>query len=151
LPMGGAQLKTVGQLLVDNGIDPAHVHFLGTGLWDDPSLNGEPSLEGAWYAAPDPAGRADFERRFQKLYGHAPPRLATLAYDASALAAQLSAAPEGADFSATALTNQSGFLGVDGIFRLRADGRGERGLAVLEMHRTGAKVVSPARQSFSGS
>jgi len=151
LPMGGAQLKTVGQLLLANGIDPAHVHFLGTGLWDDPSLIGEPSLQGAWYAAPDPAGRADFDRRFQKLYGHAPPRLATLAYDASALAAQLSTAPEGADFSPTALANPSGFLGVDGIFRLRPDGRGERGLAVLEIHATGPKVVSPARQSFSGS
>lgn len=151
LPMGGQQLKTVGQLLVENGIDPAHVHFLGTGLWDDSSLIGEPSLEGAWYAAPDPVGRADFERRFQALYGHAPPRLATLAYDASALTAQLSTAPDSADFSPTALTNPSGFLGVDGIFRLRPDGRGERGLAVLEMHRAGTKVVSPARQSFSGS
>ena len=151
LPMGGQQLKTIGQLLVENGIDPTHVHFLGTGLWDDSSLIGEPSLEGAWYVAPDPVGRADFERRFQALYGHAPPRLATLAYDASALTAQLSTAPDSADFSPTALTNPSGFLGVDGIFRLRPDGRGERGLAVLEMHRAGTKAVSPARQSFSGS
>jgi hypothetical protein len=151
LPVGGQQLQTLAPLLPRYGIDPAHVHFLGTGLWDnDPALANEPELEGAWYAVPDPSGRADFEKRFAALYGHAPPRLATLAYDATALAAALSRGPEGADFSADALTNQNGFVGLDGIFRLRADGRVERGLAIVEVHRAGNAVVSPEPQSFSG-
>jgi ABC-type branched-subunit amino acid transport system substrate-binding protein len=151
LPMSGQQLQTVAPLLQRYGVDPARVHYLGTGLWDnDPALATEPGLEGAWYAAPDPGGRADFEKRFAALYGHAPPRLSTLAYDATALAAALSRGPEGADFSPDALTNSNGFLGVDGIFRLRADGRVERGLAVIEIHRAGNTVVSPEPQSFSG-
>jgi branched-chain amino acid transport system substrate-binding protein len=151
LPEGGQQLQSLAPLLPQYGIDPAHVHYLGTGLWDnDPALAAEPELEGAWYAAPDPAGRADFEKRFAALYGHAPPRLATLAYDATALAAALSRGPEGADFSTEALTNPNGFLGLDGIFRLRPDGRVERGLAVIEIHRTGNTVVSPEPQSFTG-
>ena len=149
-PMGSQQIKAIGPLLLSNGIEPGKVRFLGTGLWDDPSLVGEPVLEGAWYAAPDPAGRADFERRFQALHGRPPPRLSTLAYDATALAAALSRGPEGADYSPAALGNPNGFLGLDGVFRLRADGRGERGLAVLEIHRTGVLVVSPGAQSFTG-
>jgi branched-chain amino acid transport system substrate-binding protein len=150
LPAGGQQLKLLGPLLPQYGIDPAKVHYLGTGLWDDPSLASEPELEGAWYAAPDPNGRADFEKRFAATYGHAPPRLATLAYDATALAAALSRGPEGADFSADALTNANGFVGLDGIFRLRADGRVERGLAVIEIHKAASAIVSPEPQSFSG-
>jgi ABC-type branched-subunit amino acid transport system substrate-binding protein len=151
LPEGGPQLKTLAPMLPQYGIDPAHVHYLGTGLWDgDPTLAAEPELEGAWYAAPDPTGRVDFEKRFAGLYGHAPPRLATLAYDATALAAALSRGPEGADFSADALTNPNGFVGLDGIFRLRPDGRVERGLAVIEIHRAGNAVVSPEPQSFTG-
>ena len=151
LPEGGPQLKTLAPTLPQYGIDPAHVHYLGTGLWDgDPALAAEPELEGAWYAAPDPTGRADFEKRFAALYGHAPARLATLAYDATALAAALSRGPEGADFSAEALTNPNGFVGLDGIFRLRPDGRVERGLAVIEIHKTGNTVVSPEPQSFTG-
>lgn len=151
LPEGGQQLKLLAPLLPQYGIDPAHVRYLGTGIWDgDPTLAGEPALEGAWYAAPDPTGRVDFEKRFAAVYGHAPPRLATLAYDATALAAALSRGPEGADFSADALTNPNGFVGLDGIFRLRADGRVERGLAVIEIHRTGNVVVSPEPQSFTG-
>ena len=118
--------------------------------WDDPALATEPELEGAWYSAPDPTGRADFEKRFATLYGHASQRLATLAYDATALAAALSRNPEGPDFSAEGLTNPNGFVGLDGIFRLRADGRVERGLAVIEIHRAGNAIVSPEPQSFSG-
>jgi branched-chain amino acid transport system substrate-binding protein len=151
LPEGGQQLKLLAPLLPQYGLDPTHVRYLGTGIWDgDPTPAGEPALEGAWYAAPDPTGRVDFEKRFAAVYGHAPPRLATLAYDATALAAALSRGPEGADFSADALTNPNGFVGLDGIFRLRADGRVERGLAVIEIHRTGNVVVSPEPQSFTG-
>jgi len=151
LPEGGQQLRMLAPLLPQYGVDPAHVRYLGTGLWDgDATLAGEPALEGAWYAAPDPTGRVDFEKRFAAVYGHVPPRLATLAYDATALAAALSRGPEGADFSADTLTNPNGFVGLDGIFRLRADGRVERGLAVIEIHRTGNVVVSPEPQSFSG-
>jgi len=150
LPEGGQQIKLLAPLLPQYGIDPARVHFLGTGLWDDSALAAEPQLEGAWYAAPDPNGRADFEKRFTALYGHPPPRLATLAYDATALAAALSRGPEGADFSTEALTNASGFVGLDGIFRLRSDGRVERGLAVIEIHKAGSTILSPEPQSFSG-
>ncbi|MGH7125253.1 MAG: penicillin-binding protein activator [Stellaceae bacterium] len=150
LPEGGQQFKLLGPLLPQYGIDPTKVHYLGTGLWDDPALMTEPELEGAWYAAPDPNGRADFEKRFASLYGHPPPRLATLAYDATALAAALSRGPEGADFSTDALTNPNGFLGLDGIFRFRSDGRVERALAVIEIHKAGSTIVSPEPQSFTG-
>ena len=148
LPIGGQQLKTIAPMLPSYGLDRTRVHYLGTGLWDDPSLLAEPDLDGAWYAAPDPAGRADFEKRFQALYGHPPPRLSTLSYDATALAAALTRGDQGANFTVEALDNENGFLGLDGIFRLRPDGRVERGLAVIEIHKSGAVIVGPAPQSF---
>ena len=37
----------------------------------------------------------------------------------------------GQRFSAEVLTNPSGFAGIDGLFRFRADGTNERGLAVM--------------------
>ena len=149
LPEGGERLLALAPLLPYYDIDPAEARLLGTGLWDDPRLGKEPSLIGGWYAAPDPATRADFEARYAKLFGAGnPPRIATLGYDATALAAALERAPNGPDFSATALTNRDGFNGLDGIFRFRADGLNERGLAVLEVQRDAPKVVSPAPTSF---
>ena len=54
-------------------------------------------------------------------------------------------------FSQQVLTNPSGFTGIDGLFRFRADGTNERGLAVLRVSTTGAQIVSPSLRSFSGS
>jgi len=148
LPDGGTRLKTLAPALAYYHVDPDKVHYLGTGLWDDPSLGTEATLVHGWYAAPDPHGRASFDRRFRDAEGHAPPRLATLAYDAAALAAVLAKNPTGADFSTAALTSPSGFVGLDGVFRLNRDGLIERGLAVLAVERDGPRVLDPAPQSF---
>ncbi|HEX3498455.1 MAG TPA: penicillin-binding protein activator [Stellaceae bacterium] len=148
LPDGDGQLKAVASLLPYFDIDPGKVRFLGTGLWDEPGLGTEPALVGGWFAAPPPAPRAEFERRFRELYNQAPPRLATLGYDATALAAILARKPRSIAFTPESLADPSGFSGVDGIFRFRPDGLVERGLAVLEIDRTGSRIVSPAPESF---
>jgi branched-chain amino acid transport system substrate-binding protein len=148
LPEGSGRLKVLAPQLPYFKIDPDQVKFLGTGLWDDPNLGTEPSLDGGWYAAPAPAARAPFEQRFAQLYHHPPPRLATLGYDATALAAVLAREPQGADFSDAAITNPNGFSGLDGIFRFRANGLVQRGLAVLQVQRGGNTIIDPAPTSF---
>ena len=132
------------------GADSRSVQLIGTGVWDVPGIGSEAMLRGAWYAAPDPARRADFERKFVATYGRPPQRLATLAYDAVALAGQLARAKPGGDFSAEAITNPNGWAGVDGAFRFLPDGRTERALAVIEVQGDRGVVVSPAPGNFSG-
>jgi branched-chain amino acid transport system substrate-binding protein len=148
LPDGGASLVAIAPLLPYFDIDPGAVQYLGTGQWDDPSIGLEPSLLGGWFAAPDPQRRAAFEARFEQAYGRRPVRLATLAYDAVALAAVLAGESGEPDFSRAALGAESGFAGLDGIFRFRPDGTAERGLAVLEVQRNGFRVVDPAPITF---
>ena len=74
--------------------------------------------------------------------------LATLAYDATALAAVLARVEGGPDFSAAAITVPSGFWGRDGIFRFLPEGVAQRGLAVMKVGRHGAEVISRAPESF---
>ena len=81
LPEGGAQLKQMARQL-GSRVDSAKVRLLGSGLWDDPSIGSEPALYGGWFAASPPEARREFESRFQTTYGQAPPRLASLAFDA---------------------------------------------------------------------
>jgi branched-chain amino acid transport system substrate-binding protein len=147
LPEGGAQLKGIARQLREAGLDPAQVRLLGSGLWDDPSIAGETALDGGWFAASPPEPRSEFEGRFQATYGHPAPRLASLAFDAAALAAVLR--KSGAEpFSREAILNPSGFTGVDGLFRFTHEGLVQRGLAVLEITPGGKAVVSPAPQNF---
>jgi ABC-type branched-subunit amino acid transport system substrate-binding protein len=145
---GGQRLRTIAPLLPFYDIDPAQVHIIGTPAWEDQSLAAEPALVGAWFAAPDPAGRAEFERKYRVAYARSAPRIASLAYDATGLAAVLARLDGGPDFSAAMLSSPSGFAGVDGIFRFAPDGVVERGLAVLQLDRRAIQVISPAPASF---
>jgi branched-chain amino acid transport system substrate-binding protein len=147
LPLGGDQLKQTARQIKAAGAGADKVQLLGSGLWDDRSIAGEPALYGGWFAASPPEQRREFETRYQSTYGHPPPRLASLAFDAAALAAAL-AKRERDPFSREAILNPSGFTGVDGLFRFTDQGLVQRGLAVLEVTPEGPKVVSPAPQSF---
>jgi hypothetical protein len=145
---GGQRLRNIAPLLPFYDIDPAQVRLIGTPAWEDQSLATEPALVGAWFAAPDPAGRAQFERKYREAYGRSAPRIATLAYDAAGLAAVLARVGASPAFSTDNLTSPSGFAGIDGIFRFSSDGVVERGLAVLQLDRRSIQVVSPAPTTF---
>lgn len=148
LAEGGKRLQAIAALLPFYDVDPAKVRMLGTGQWDEPGIGAEPALLGGWYAAPPPRARADFQAQYKKTYGNTPPRLATLAYDAMALAAVLARAENGPDFSISALTTPSGFFGRDGIFRFVHQGVAERGLAVLEIGARDSRVVGKPPEAF---
>jgi len=155
LPASAEQALRIAPLLAFYDIDPTQVKLMGTWVWDDPALRTEPSLAAAWFAAPAAATRNNFIARFEKLYEHTPDRRATLAYDATALAivlAQRAARTNSAGinpFDFAALTTPSGFTGMDGIFRLRPSGLVERGLAVFEIRRDGARQIDPAPTTFA--
>jgi hypothetical protein len=125
------------------------VQLLGTGLWDSPRVFSNPSLQGGLYAAPDPSGFRAFAGRYRTRYGQEPVRTATLAYDAVALIAALARTQGPQRFSIEVLTNSSGFAGIDGLFRFRADGSNERGLAVMKVTSTGGQVASAAPKTFA--
>ncbi len=147
LPLSVGEVRKIAPALQAAGIDGTSKRLLGTGLWDE-GVSGQnlPLLTGGWYAAPDPAARAHFTENYAKTYSKEPPRLVTLAYDATALAAVL--AGRGGSFDRIALGNPNGFAGVDGIFRLTSAGQADRGLAILALSPDGAQVVDPAPTTF---
>lgn len=149
LPESGRMLRALAPLLPYNDVDIREIKLLGVSSWNNPSLTGEPALAGGWFAAPDPEVSKGFIRRYREAYGTNPPRLASLAYDATLVAARLAEADVPNPYSAALLTNPNGFYGADGLFRLRDDGMVERGLAVLEMSRSGVRVIDPAPGSFA--
>ncbi|MFO1119639.1 MAG: penicillin-binding protein activator [Rhodospirillales bacterium] len=149
LAEGGAQLRALAAALATAGMPVPAVQLLGTGKWDEPNISSEPALIGAWFAAPSPASRDEFEIQFKRTFGQNPPRLATLAYDATALAAVLARGPQQQPFTAAALTDPSGFYGRDGLFRLTADGLAERRLAILRVDRDGVTVIDEPPRSFA--
>jgi hypothetical protein len=142
-------LPILAELLPENGIDTEKVKFVGLTRWDIPtqtlSLKG---LQGGWFALPDPSLAGSFRDRYVAAYGQQPHPLAGIAYDAVAAAGALIKTGQGDAFSRANLTQDSGFAGVNGVFRLRSDGTNERGMAVVEIENNQVKVIDPAPRSF---
>jgi ABC-type branched-subunit amino acid transport system substrate-binding protein len=144
----GDSVVQVADALTAAGANLRNIQLLGTGLWDNPRVFASPALQGGLYAAPDPSGFRSFSGRYRAKFGGDPVRTATLAYDAVALVAALARTQGGARFSPEVLTNPSGFAGIDGLFRFRADGSNERGLAVMKVGTGGSATVAGSPKSF---
>lgn len=151
IPDGADSASTVVQTLAATGIDFKRVQLLGSGLWEDPQIFTDTALDGAWYAGPDSSGFRNFSARYRTRYGQDPARTASLAYDAVALVSALAKTQGKQRFSEAVLTNSSGFTGIDGLFRFRADGTNQRGLAVMRVSPTGGQIISPPPKAFGGS
>lgn len=146
IPEQGTRLRSVAPLLPYNGVDIRRLKLLGTGMWNDPSVWREPTLFGGLFAAPAPEASENFNNSYQRNYGQPPKGLASLGYDAAALAIQLAAEDK---LTTNGVTDRDGFLGTNGLFRLRYDGLPDRGLAILEITPDGVKVAQPGKQSFA--
>lgn len=143
-------LPLLSQTLLDSGIDKSTTKFVGLTRWDIPSATlALPGVQGGWFALPDPALYAQFQSRYQAAYGEAPHPIAGLAYDGIAAIGALARQGK-ADLGPRGLTQNAGFVGVTGIFRLRADGTNERGLAIAEIRNNQIIVIDPAPRSFGG-
>ncbi len=143
----GAPLRSIGTALVSGGIDRASVRFMGTSAWSGEAQR-EPSLQGGWYVAADPAARADFERRYREIFGRDATRLSSLGYDAVALASLLTRQGGARGITRGALETREGFAGSDGLFRFSSAGGIERGLAVIEVGQNTVSVVDVAPRRF---
>lgn len=149
MPDSADAVTFMAQLLSAAGIRAPRVMFVGSGQWDDPKIHREQALRGAIYASAPNSKFNQFAAKYQQAYGSRPPRNASLAYDATILAAGLTARFGNEKFSARVLTNTDGFAGVDGVFRFNADGTNTRAMAIYEVQNNSARVVSPAPSTIN--
>lgn len=153
LPEGGQGLRSAGAFLSYFGVRPGETRYLGLGQWNAPVTIQEAALHGGWFPAPDPDLFAAFAARYTAAYQQPPAAIASLGYDGvaaiGAMIRDARAAGSRDPFAEPALTDPSGFAGVGGAFRLRADGLNDRALAVMEVGADGFRVVDPAPRSPS--
>ncbi len=148
LPDGADGAPFIAQIIAANGVKPGTVTFIGSGQWNDPRVIRESNVSGGWYPGPDDTSFSAFSSRYRAAFNSAPPRNATLAYDAVSLAAGLVSKYGSNRYSPEIMTNPTGFLGVDGAFRFNADGTAARGLAIYEIKLGKTTLVDAAPRSF---
>ncbi|GBR69501.1 penicillin-binding protein activator [Gluconobacter kanchanaburiensis] len=142
----GLELGRVITALQADHIDSSQVQIMGPALWKafDGKLG---ALHGAWYAAPDAHDRLGYVAQYRAVYKQAPSPVSDFAYDAAALAGSLI---RQGGVAVNALTRPDGYMGVDGLFRLRPDGHVTRALAIYQVQRGGgARIVVPASRDVA--
>ena len=147
----GAVLPYLTDKLADAGVTSATVQMMGLTRWDQPSARLQlRGTQGGWFAIPDTAMKAQFDQRYRQAYGETPHDLGALGYDGVAAIAALVRAGKRNALTTAGLTQNSGFAGVGGAFRLRRDGTNERALAVATIRNNQLVVLDPAPRSFGG-
>jgi hypothetical protein len=144
-------LPLLTQLLPENRVGPSEYQYIGLTRWDIPAATLQLSgVQDGWFALPDPALTQQFEARYNAEYGSNPHPIAALAYDGIAAIGALLRTGQSDALSRDALTQVSGFAGVNGVFRLRPDGTNERGLAVATIQNNEVVILDSAPRSFAG-
>lgn len=148
-------LPFITAALATNGVRASTTLFMGLSRWDSSQeLLKQPSVQGGIFAVPDPSLTSQFKQRYLAAHGSEPNNIAAIAYDAVAAIGALakSAQSEGAPdmFAAERIINPGGFVGVSGIFRFRASGLNQRGLAILKVDNGDAVIIEPAPRNFGG-
>ncbi|WP_417520133.1 penicillin-binding protein activator [Minwuia sp.] len=143
------RLPTIAPLLAFYDVDPKRVQFLGMSSWYGDGLGREPSLVGSWFTGPDPEQYEALMKRYSEKYNMYPGRLAALAYDAVAVAADLvgSVGPEGRITSDQILLS-SGYAAYYGPFRVNREGTTDRLLSIIQIDPDGLTVIDRAPATF---
>lgn len=142
-------LPLLTQLLPENGVSTDTTQFVGLTRWDIPNATLDlPGVQNGWFALPDPGLSARYTARFQSAFGEAPHPISGLAYDGIAAIGALAKSGDSGALTREALTQSSGFVGVNGVFRLMPDGTNQRGLAIAQIQENQVIVIDPAPRSF---
>lgn len=144
-------LPLFAQLLPEAGVQTATTQYVGLTRWDiPPQTLSLPGVQGGWFALPDPGASNAFSQRYSAAYGSAPHPLAGLAFDGIAAVGALVKSGKSNALTGASLTQNAGYQGATGIFRLRNDGTNERGLAVATIRNQGVVILEPAPRGFGG-
>ena len=128
--LGGAQNSaSLASFLRYYEVPMRSVRFLGTAMWDAESLWRDNIMRGAEFAALPPVS-AEFINIYQGIFNVTPARLHSMGYDAAMLSISALSYSRGV---AAFLMNPSGFVGLDGVIRMRPNGTNERALQIMRI------------------
>ncbi|WP_340587692.1 penicillin-binding protein activator [Erythrobacter alti] len=139
--MAAPRLKSAGDTLPS---------IIGTELWSrEDALTRNAVMRGAWFSAVSDDRYRQFADSYTSRFGSQPFRIATLGYDAVLLTLRLTRDwRPGRELPEGLLTDDGGFLGLDGPIRFHSNGLGERAFEVRQVGNGAFSVVDPAPGGF---
>ena len=143
---GGEDTKALASFLRYYNVGASDARFYGTTMWDGSDIAGDVTMSGAKYATL-PDTNTKFNTIYEKISGNTPGRLATFGYDATNMAIGMLYSDKS---NVAYLLDPSGYVGTDGLFRLKPTGDNERALRIVKLNGSGTPIeTKSAATSFS--
>lgn len=141
----GNDTENLASFLRYYGVGARNVRFYGTALWDGSDITRDFTMTGAKYAAL-PEMTPEFANLYNRIAGKYPSRLAAFGYDATNMAIGMIYSQKS---NAAYLLDPSGYIGVNGLVRLKPTGENERGLRIVRLMGDGTvQTVRDAPANF---
>lgn len=141
----GDDSKNLASFLRYYGVDSRAAKFYGTAMWEGSDIVNDFTMQGAKYAIL-PETSQDFSNLYEQVSGNKPNRLATFGYDAANMAIGMIYSPKS---EVAYLLDPSGYIGTDGLFRLKPTGESERALRIVKISGNGElEIVRDAPSNF---
>ncbi len=138
----GNRLKSLASMFAYNDIMYPDVLFMGTSAWDNTNLSKETILYHGVYPMVSKSYGTYFADKYKETFGEQPKSIYSFAYD-SVLLASVVAGKSDENIESTLIQN-SGFIGVNGFFKILPTGQSYHSLEMVEVTKEGPKVVSKA-------
>jgi ABC-type branched-subunit amino acid transport system substrate-binding protein len=141
----GEDTKALASFLRYYNVGARDAAMYGTTMWDGSDITSDYTLNGAKYATM-PQTRPEFTALYERVFGVQPNRLASFGYDATNMAINMIYSNKS---NSAYLLDPSGYIGSDGLFRLKPNGDNERALRIMQLNGSGAPTeIRPAATSF---
>ena len=141
----GEDTKALASFLRYYNVGARDAAFYGTTMWDGSDIASDYTLSGAKYATM-PQTKPEFTALYEQVSGTTPNRLSSFGYDATNMAINMLASNKS---KSAYLLDPSGYIGTDGLFRLKPNGDNERALRIMQLNGSGTPTeIRPAPTSF---
>lgn len=138
--------KSMASFLRYYGVGVRDVAFYGTPLWENTNISSDITMMGGMFATM-PEISTDFSEIYKNATGTDANRMAAIGYDATLLAI---GALYGNRDTVAYIMNPSGYVGTNGLFRLRSNGTNERALQIVRLNGDGTtEIVKNPQTSFA--
>lgn len=134
----GEDTKSLASFLRYYGLGVRDAQFYGTPMWEEGDIASDLTMTGAVFATL-PELPSEFNNIYESATTKPAPRMAALGYDATILAIGAIYSQSGA---ASYLMNASGYIGNNGLFRLRPNGLNERALRIVRLNGDGTMTTA---------
>ena len=115
------ELSNLSSILPYYDVDPKKIQYIGNSLWAQNLSLKEPGLDNSYFTSLNINNKKKFEEEYFNFFKSQPHTIATLVYDIVGLISKLHS--EEKIFKIDRLYTNSGFIGINGWFKMSANGK----------------------------